>query len=181
MPHFDMIPLATVDPARGVPYLRRVTKLDIIKIPDRILRTTSLPVEHIDDETRRFADSMLEVMYEAPGIGLAAVQVGEPRRIITIDCAQREDEEADPDPYVLINPEVLWSSDDMAIFEEGCLSIPEYFAEVERPAKVRVAYLDRDGKQREMDADGVLAVCLHQLGRCANILEEQSYSLKKFH
>lgn len=138
----------------------RVTKLDIIKIPDRFLRTRSLPVEHVDDQTRAFMDSMLETMYEAPGIGLAAVQVGEPRRIITIDCAQREDDEAEPEPYFLINPELLWSSDERETYEEGCLSIPEYFAEVERPAKVRVAYLDRDGKSQEIEADGVMAVCL---------------------
>jgi peptide deformylase len=137
-----------------------VTKLDIIKIPDRTLRARSLPVEHIDDQTRAFMDSMLETMYEAPGIGLAAVQVGEPRRIITIDCAQREDEEAEPEPYFLINPELLWSSDERETYEEGCLSIPEYFAEVERPAKVRVAYLDRDGKAQEIEAEGVMAVCL---------------------
>ncbi|HVY21280.1 MAG TPA: peptide deformylase [Bauldia sp.] len=137
-----------------------MSKLGIITLPDRKLRLKSAPVERVDDEVRAFMDSMLETMYAAPGIGLAAIQVNVPRRIVTIDVAQREDETAKPDPLFLINPEVLWSSDERAIAEEGCLSIPEYFAEVERPAKVKVAYLDREGKQRELDADGVLAVCL---------------------
>jgi peptide deformylase len=137
-----------------------VSKLDIITLPDRKLRMKSAPVERVDDEVRAFMDSMLETMYEAPGIGLAAIQVNVPRRIVTIDVAQREDETAKPDPLFLINPEILWTSDERAIAEEGCLSIPEYFAEVERPAQVKVAYIDRDGKKQELDAEGVLAVCL---------------------
>ncbi|MEX2318767.1 MAG: peptide deformylase, partial [Bauldia sp.] len=120
----------------------------------------SAPVERVDDEVRKLMDSMLEAMYEAPGIGLAAVQVGVPRRIVTIDVAQREDESAEPDPLFLINPEILWTSDERQTAEEGCLSIPEYFAEVERPAEVRVAYIDRDGKKQELEANGVLAICL---------------------
>jgi peptide deformylase len=137
-----------------------VPKLDIITIPDRKLRLPSDPVERVDDETRGFMDSMLETMYAAPGIGLAAVQVGVPRRIVTIDVAQREDESADPAPLFLINPEILWTSDERQTAEEGCLSIPEYFAEVERPAQVRVAYIDREGRKQEIEADGVLAICL---------------------
>jgi peptide deformylase len=137
-----------------------VSKLDIITLPDRKLRTRSTPVERVDDEVRRFLDDMLETMYEAPGIGLAAVQVGLPRRMVTIDVAKREDEDADPNPLFLINPEILWRSDERAVHEEGCLSIPEYYAEVERPASVRVRYLDRDGKLREIEANNILAVCL---------------------
>jgi peptide deformylase len=137
-----------------------VAKLDIITLPDRKLRVKSTPVERIDDELRAFMDSMLATMYEAPGVGLAAIQVGVPRRVVTIDAAQRADETAEPDPLFLINPEILWSSDERAVAEEGCLSIPEYFAEVERPAKVRVAYLDREGKKQELDVDGVLAVVM---------------------
>jgi peptide deformylase len=137
-----------------------VTKLDIITLPDRKLRMKSAPVERVDDDLRKLMDSMLETMYDAPGIGLAAIQVGIPRRLVTIDVAQREDAEAKPEPLFLVNPEILSMSDDVALTEEGCLSIPEYFAEVERPASVRVAYIDRDGKRQEMDADGVLAVCL---------------------
>ena len=120
----------------------------------------SAPVERVDDDLRKLMDSMLETMYDAPGIGLAAIQVNVPRRVVTIDVAQREDETAKPDPLFLINPEILWKSDDLAVAEEGCLSIPEYFAEVERPASVRISYVDRDGKPQELEADGVLAVCL---------------------
>jgi peptide deformylase len=137
-----------------------VSKLDIITLPDRRLRTVSAPVERIDDDLRRFLDDMLETMYDAPGIGLAAIQVGVPRRIVTVDVAQREDEDAEPNPMFLINPEILWSSDERDVHEEGCLSIPEYYAEVERPASIRIRYLDRDGKLQEMDADSILAVCL---------------------
>jgi peptide deformylase len=137
------------------------TPLDIITLPDRKLRMKSRPVERIDDDVRRFMDRMLATMYAAPGIGLAAVQVGEPRRLVTIDLAEREGEEgAVPKPMFLINPTILWSSDERALAEEGCLSIPEYYAEVERPAKVRVAYVDRDGKPQETEADGLLATVL---------------------
>ena len=138
-----------------------MSKLDIITLPDRKLRLKSDPVERVDDDLRKFMDSMLETMYEAPGIGLAAIQVGVPRRFITIDVAAREEEEEPkPDPLFLINPKILWRSDEFAAAEEGCLSIPEYFAEVERPAKVRVAYLDRDGKPQEIEGEGMLAVVL---------------------
>ncbi len=139
-----------------------MSKLDIITLPDRKLRMKSDPVERVDDDLRKFMDSMLETMYEAPGIGLAAIQVGVPRRFLTIDVATRESEEEEPkrDPLFLINPKILWRSDEFAAAEEGCLSIPEYFAEVERPARVRVAYLDRDGKAQEMEGDGMLAVVL---------------------
>jgi peptide deformylase len=137
-----------------------VSILDIITLPDKLLRTKSLPVERIDDDLRRFLDDMLETMYEAPGIGLAAVQVGVPRRIVTVDVARREDEEAEPNPIFLINPEIVSSSEERDTHEEGCLSIPEYYAEVERPASIRIRYLDRDGKLQEMDANGILAVCL---------------------
>ena len=137
-----------------------MAKLDIITLPDRTLRRKSAPVERVDDDLRRFIDSMLETMYEAPGIGLAAIQVGEPRRVTTIDVAKRENENAEPNPLCLINPRILWRSDERTTTEEGCLSIPEYYADVERPAEVRVSYLDRDGKPQEMQANGLLAVCL---------------------
>ncbi len=137
-----------------------MSKLEIITLPDRRLRTASASVERVDGDVRRFLDDMLETMYEAPGIGLAAVQVGVPRRMVTIDVARREDETAEPNPMFLINPEILWTSDERAVHEEGCLSIPEYYAEVERPASVRVRYLDRDGKLQEIEANSILAVCL---------------------
>lgn len=137
-----------------------MAKLDIITLPDRALRMKSEPVERVDDDLRRFMDSMLETMYAAPGIGLAAIQVNVPRRVVTIDVAKREDDSQPADPLFLINPEILWVSDDIAVAEEGCLSIPEYYAEVERPAEIRVGYIDRDGKPQEIEADGILAVCL---------------------
>jgi peptide deformylase len=137
-----------------------VAKLDIITLPERKLRLVSEPIERIDDELRRFLDEMLETMYEAPGIGLAAVQVGVPRRVLVCDVAQREDEEAERNPMFFINPEVLSVSAETIVREEGCLSIPDYFADVERPAAVRVAFIDRDGKHREIEATGVLATCL---------------------
>ena len=152
--------VSAVDPASHLSYLTTVAKLDIITLPDRKLRLASAPVERVDDALRRLMDDMLETMYAAPGIGLAAIQVGVPRRVVVLDIAQREDEEAEPAPMFLVNPEILTRSDNMATHEEGCLSIPEYYAEVERPASLRVRYLDRDGKRREMDAAGVLAVCI---------------------
>ncbi|HWJ73575.1 MAG TPA: peptide deformylase [Kaistia sp.] len=136
-----------------------MAKLDIITLPDPKLRLASAPVERVDDELRRFMDDMLETMYEAPGIGLAAIQVGVPRRVVTIDVSGREEGEARK-PLFLINPEIIASTDDHSIYEEGCLSIPDYYAEVERPAGVRLRYLDREGKQQEMNADGLLATCI---------------------
>lgn len=134
--------------------------LDIITLPDRKLRLASAPVERIDDDLRRLMDDMLATMYAAPGIGLAAIQVGVDRRLIVCDVAKREDEEAEANPLFLVNPEILSTSDDRLVHEEGCLSIPEYYAEVERPASVRVRYLDRQGKAQELEANGILAVCL---------------------
>jgi peptide deformylase len=137
-----------------------MAKREIISIPDKRLRMPSAPVERIDDDLRRLIDDMFETMYAAPGIGLAAVQVGVPRRLITLDVVGREDEAREPRPMVLVNPELLWTSDERATYEEGCLSIPDYYAEVERPARVRVGYLDREGRRQEVEANGVLAVCL---------------------
>jgi peptide deformylase len=149
-----------VDRVAALSYLTRVKTLDIIKLPDRKLRLVSDPIERVDDDLRRFADRMLATMYAAPGIGLAAIQVGVPRRVIVLDVAQREDETAPRDPMVMINPEILRYSDETVVREEGCLSIPEYYAEVERPASLRVRFLDRDGKAQEIDARGVLATCV---------------------
>lgn len=129
----------------------------IIILPDSKLRLVSAPVERVDAELLALADDMLETMYDAPGIGLAAIQVAVPRRVVVIDLA-KEDEPLQP--QVFFNPEVVWSSDDRNVYEEGCLSIPDYYAEVERPARVRVAYVDREGKQAEIEADGLLATCL---------------------
>ncbi len=136
-----------------------MAKLDIITLPDPKLRLASAPVERVDDDLRRFMDDMLETMYEAPGIGLAAIQVGVPRRVVTIDVSGREEGQAKT-PLFLINPEILSSSGDRSVYEEGCLSIPDYYAEVERPASVRLRYLDRDGKHNELAAEGLLATCI---------------------
>ncbi|MER0236718.1 peptide deformylase [Fulvimarina sp. MAC8] len=140
----------------------------LIILPDPVLRKVSDPVARVDDDLKRFADDMLETMYEAPGIGLAAIQVGEPLRMLTIDIS-KEDEEKEPRVY--LNPEVVSRSDDFSVYEEGCLSIPEYFAEVERPACVTVRYLGLDGEMHEEEADGLLATCLqHEIDHLNGVL-----------
>jgi peptide deformylase len=146
-----------------------MTNLEILTLPDPVLRQQSEAVESVDDTTRRFLDQMLKTMYEAPGIGLAAIQVGEPRRMITIDVAREEEPQS---PLFLINPEIVWhSEDERSTYEEGCLSIPEYYAEVERPAKVRVRYVDYHGKRQELEADGLLATCIqHEVDHLNGVL-----------
>jgi len=140
----------------------------LIILPDPVLRQVSKPVERVDDSLRKLADDMLETMYDAPGIGLAAIQIGLPLRLLVIDLAKEDDE---PAPHVFINPEILDSSDDRSVYEEGCLSIPEYYAEVERPASVRVKYVDRDGQQQEMMAEGLMATCLqHEIDHLNGVL-----------
>ncbi|MGB7119692.1 MAG: peptide deformylase [Bradyrhizobium sp.] len=135
---------------------------EIIILPDRQLRLVSKPVEKITTEIRQLADDMFETMYDAPGIGLAAIQVAKPLRLITMDLAKKNEEgETSPQPRIFINPEILSSSEEVAVYEEGCLSIPEYYEEVERPAKVRVRFMDIDGKVHEEDAEGLYATCIH--------------------
>ena len=149
-------------------------KLDIITIPDPVLRETCAPVDSVDDDVRTFLDAMLTTMYDAPGIGLAAPQVGVARRIVTIDVSKRsrEDGEAEePNPLFLINPKIVWRSEDPSFYEEGCLSIPDYYAEVERPAEVVIEFLNRDGDLMELKADGLLATCVqHELDHLDGIL-----------
>jgi len=141
---------------------------DIIKLPDKRLRQVSKPVGKIDAELRRLIDDMFETMYEAPGIGLAAIQVGVAKRVITMDLHKKDEPK---DPHVFINPEILWTSEELATYEEGCLSIPEYYEEVARPAQVKVAYLDIEGTKRELEADGLLATCLqHEIDHINGIL-----------
>ncbi len=166
---------------------------EIITIPDPLLRRESTPFERVDDEVRRLADDMLETMYAAPGIGLAGVQIAVPRRILVIDIAERaaRDEdgtdgtgkgEADkgeksperavqPAPLVMINPEILTLDDEMRAHEEGCLSIPEVYAEIERPASCRVRFVDREGRQQEMVCEGLLAtVVQHEVDHLDGVL-----------
>jgi peptide deformylase len=132
---------------------------DILLLPDKRLRMKSEPV---------LIEDMFETMYAAPGIGLAAIQIGVPRRVVTVDLAKKDDP---AEPQVFINPEIVWASDDKATYEEGCLSIPEYYEEVERPKSVRVKFLDRDGKPQEIEADGLLGTCLqHEIDHINGVL-----------
>ena len=129
---------------------------EIIKLPDKRLRLKSEPVKRIDAGIRKLVDDLFETMYDAPGIGLAAIQIGVAKRVVTMDLSKKED---DHKPQVFINPEVIWKSDEKSKYEEGCLSIPEYYEEVERPAQVKVKYLDIDGNEqrnRGIGSDGDL-------------------------
>ncbi len=134
-----------------------MAKLDIITLPDPRLKLVSEPVTAVDAQIRRILDDMLETMYAAPGIGLAAIQVGIAKRLVTLDIA-REGE--DKTPLFLVNPEITWVSEELNTYQEGCLSVPEHYDDVTRPARCRVTYLDRDGKAQEIEADGLLATCL---------------------
>ena len=141
---------------------------DIIILPDAQLRLVSKPIEKITPQIRALADDMFETMYEAPGIGLAAIQVAQPLRMITMDLSKKEGE---TNPRVFINPEILSASEELSIYEEGCLSIPEYYEEVERPAQVRVRFMDLDGKIHEEDADGLYATCIqHEIDHLNGVL-----------
>ena len=141
---------------------------EIISLPDERLRLVSKPVEVITPEVRALADDMFETMYDAPGIGLAAIQVAVPLRLITMDLSKKEGE---TNPRVFINPEILSSSEELSPYEEGCLSIPEYYEEVERPARVRVRFMDIDGKIHEEDAEGLYATCIqHEIDHLNGVL-----------
>ena len=142
--------------------------LPIIVAPDPRLKKVAEPVEKVDAETRRLMDDMLETMYKAPGIGLAAPQVGLLKRVIVVDIA-REDEK--PQPLRMANPELIAVSDEDAVYNEGCLSLPEHYADVTRPAAIKVRYLDHENEIREMEADGLLATCIqHEMDHLDGIL-----------
>ena len=145
---------------------------EIIILPDKQLRLVSKRIEKVTTEIRKLADDMFETMYDAPGIGLAAIQVAQPLRLITMDLARKNEEgEVTPQPRVFINPEILASSEETSVYEEGCLSIPEYYEEVERPAKVRVRFTDLDGKLHEEDAEGLFATCIqHEIDHLNGVL-----------
>ena len=141
---------------------------DILILPDKRLRLVSKPVAKIDAATKKLVEEMFETMYDAPGIGLAAIQIGEPRRIVTMDLAKKDESR---EPQVFINPELISQSGDKNVHEEGCLSIPEYYEEVARPAEVKLRYLDLDGKQHEIEADGLLATCIqHEIDHLNGVL-----------
>ena len=141
---------------------------DILILPDKRLRQVAEPVKKIDAAIRKLVADMLETMYDAPGIGLAAVQIGTPMRVVTMDLAKKEEPKQ---PQVFINPEIVWWSEETATYEEGCLSIPEFYGEVERPAQVKVTYLDLDGEPCEVEANGLFATCLqHEIDHLNGIL-----------
>ena len=129
------------------------------------------PVPEVDEGIRALMDDMLETMYAAPGVGLAAIQIAVRQRVIVLDVAKRADEAAAPEPLCLVNPEILWASEELSTCQEGCLSIPDIFEDIERPARVRARYLDRDGRAQEMEADGILATCLqHEIDHLNGVL-----------
>jgi peptide deformylase len=145
-----------------------MARLPILTAPDPRLKTKAKPVERVDDGVRRLMDDMLETMYAAPGIGLAAPQVGVSKRVIVLDLAK---EGEPPAALKLANPEIVWVADEDAVFEEGCLSVPEHYAEVARPAAVRIRYLDYENESREIEASGLLATCLqHEIDHLDGVL-----------
>ncbi|WP_262028368.1 peptide deformylase [Microvirga sp. Mcv34] len=140
----------------------------LVIIPDSKLRLVSEPITDISSEIRQLADDMLETMYDAPGVGLAAIQIGVPVRMVTMDVSKSDDERQ---PMVLINPEITWASEEKRVYEEGCLSIPEYYEEVERPDRVRFRFMNLQGETIEQDADGLLATCVqHEIDHLNGVL-----------
>jgi len=141
---------------------------EILVVPDPVLKLVSQPVEKVDDELRALMDDMLETMYDAPGIGLAAIQIGVAKRVIVMDISGPEEEKA---PRYFVNPEIVWASDETAPYEEGCLSIPDIYDEVERPARVKLKYLNYQGEEVVEDADGLFAVCIqHEMDHLQGVL-----------
>ena len=142
--------------------------LPIITAPDPRLKKTADPVERVDDSIRQLMDDMLETMHAAPGIGLAAPQVGVLKRIIVVDVAGKDQP---PQPYRMVNPEIVWVSDHDGRYEEGCLSLPDHYADVVRPAAVKVRYLDEAGTAQELSAEGILSTCVqHEIDHLDGIL-----------
>src|ERR1043165_2104799 len=141
---------------------------DILILPDKRLRQVSKPVGKIDAATKKLVEDMFETMYAAPGIGLAAIEIGEPVRVVTMDLAKKDEPK---EPQVFINPELTWSSEAKNTHEEGCLSIPEFYEEVDRPAEVKVKYTDLQGERHEIAANGLLATCLqHEIDHLNGVL-----------
>ena len=154
----------------GAPTSARMSVRPILTVDTDlpVLKQRSTPVAGVDDELRALMDDMLETMYAAPGIGLAAVQVGVPKRVIVMDLARGDEEKA---PRYFVNPEILWASEETIPYEEGCLSVPEIYDEVERPAKVKVRYLDYTGEAVEEEAEGLFAVCIqHEIDHLNGVL-----------
>ncbi len=151
-----------------------MTIREIKFVPETCLREKCAPIEDINDEIRKLADDMLETMYDAPGIGLAASQIGVLKRMFVLDVAERESEEdqhVEKEPMVFINPEITWSSEEKNTYQEGCLSIPGVYEDVERPAKIRVSFLNIEGEKQELEASGILATCIqHELDHLNGVL-----------
>lgn len=154
-----------------------MNKYDIIFVPDPVLKQIAQPVQKVDDVLRAQMDAMIETMYDAPGIGLAANQVGLLNRVFVMDCSGRGSEEGDTEtpparnPVCMINPEIIWESEEISAMEEGCLSIPGQFAEVQRPATVRVKYLDYHGVESEKEVTGLESHCVqHELDHLDGVL-----------
>lgn len=142
--------------------------LSILVAPDPLLKLKAKPVAEVDSAIRRLMDDMLETMYAAPGIGLAAPQVGVSKRLLVLDLAKEGEAKA---PLCMVNPELTWLSDEENTYEEGCLSVPEHYADVTRPARIRVRYVDRDNEKREIEADGLLATAIqHEMDHLDGIL-----------
>jgi peptide deformylase len=140
----------------------------ILTAPDPRLQAVSTDVDAVTDEIRKLVDDMVDSMYAADGIGLAAIQIGVAKRVLVIDLDQKEGKK---NPVAYINPKITWASDEMAVFEEGCLSVPEIWDDVERPARIKAEYLDRDGKKQTLEADGLLATCLqHEMDHLNGVL-----------
>jgi peptide deformylase len=157
-----------LDSVSHMAYIADMSLLPILLHPDPRLKKTCDVVRDVDAETRKLADSMLETMYDAPGVGLAAPQVGSMARIFVMDCAEKD---AASEPMVLINPEITWTSDELNTHNEGCLSLPELFEDVERPSQVRMSFLDIDGKLHEQQFDGLWATCAqHELDHLNGVL-----------
>ena len=147
--------------------------LPILEVPDPRLKTISTPVETVDDDVRKLIEDMFETMYAAPGIGLAAIQVGVPKRIVVMDLQEEEDEDGKPirEPRVFINPEILDPAEDMSVYNEGCLSVPDQYAEIERPARCRVKWLDENGTAHDELFEGLLATCIqHEMDHLEGIV-----------
>ena len=141
---------------------------DILVVPDPVLKQVSKPVDAVDDALRALMDDMLETMYAAPGIGLAAIQIGAPHRVIVMDLAREGEPKA---PRHFVNPEIVWASEETLPYEEGCLSVPEIYDEVERPARVKLRYLNYHGEAVEEDAEGLFAVCIqHEMDHLEGVL-----------
>ena len=145
-----------------------MAKLTVLTAPDPRLKVKAKPVTKVDKDVRKLMDDMLETMYLAPGIGLAAPQVGVAKRVIVLDIAGKDE---DPAPLKMANPQIIWKSEETVTYEEGCLSVPEHYADVKRPSKIRVRYIDHENEIRELDAEGLLATCIqHEMDHLEGVL-----------